>query len=547
MAAATPKNRQAKAAAIQLPSVRTYRTWTPALLRQAESSADAGHIRLAVDVCDWLLGDGKVRGALDGRINGVFGLPLAFEGSGDGRRRKRAIKALEVGEDWDAIFPDEEAVQVNYWAILLGLGSGVNRWQRMSDHGDRDVPVLEFFHPQPLRYDWAVRTWMRRLDAGGEVPLEFGDGVWFGHMPFGSYRPWSMGLWRGIAPWVLLKSMAISDFGRLGEAASTVVIEVDKDTKDPKDKRKELASLISEKAADAGLVLPPGYHYKLVEASAATKDIYSQQLNLADTAIAITIRGGNLTTNVESGSRAAAEVQERVGDEGNRRRDARAWESTTRKHTLVPWSTSNYGDARLAPFPVYDTDTDDNRRADAEIFVKAIEGVEKAEGIGFEVDRPAFSDRFGFNDFLKPGEVKAPPKPAEPGPEDDDDDDDEPEPDTDDEGAETADANAKRLGDRIVRPQAAAKADNGQRYTDDIVEEMTAHGAKELTATVAAMVSAVRNAGSYDEAKNAIRAKYEGLASPARLASLTEAAITMCQMSGHLAVREDIPELDEEE
>ena len=543
MAAATSNKRQSESAAIKLPSVRTYRTWTPALLRQAEAAADGGQIRLAVDICDWLLGDGKVRGSLDGRINGVFGLPLAFEGSGDGRRKKKAVKALEVGEDWNAILPDAEAVQVNYWALLLGLGPGVNRWQRSPEHGDRDLPVLEFYHPQPLHYDWAQRKWFRRVDLGGDVEVEFGNGVWFGHMPFGTYRPWSMGLWRGLAPWALLKQLAISDFGRLGEAASTVVVEVDKEVKDAKDKRKELADMIMDRAADAAIVLPPGFHYKLVEAAASTPALYSTQLKLADTAIAITIRGGNLTTNVEEGSRAAAEVQERVGDEGNRRRDARAWESTVRNHSLRPWAVSNYSDPRLAPYPVYDTDTDDNRRADAEIFVKSVEGVEKAEDLGFEVDRDKFTKRFGFDDFLKAGEVKEPDNdepepPAPPAPGTDDDDAGA--------GATATDSKAKAAARHPQeRPQAASGTDNGQRYIDDVADGMAAHGAEELMATVAAMVSAVRNAGSYAEAKKAIVEKYKGLATPAQLAAWTEAAIAMSQMGGHLAVREDVPELED--
>lgn len=530
--AARKKKTPSGSAEIALPSVRTYRLWTPAQLRQAEANADGGNIRLAVDICDWLLGDGKVRGALDGRINALFGLTPTFERSGDGRRSSRAVKAIEGGEDWLTCFPKAASKQVQYWAILLGLGPAVLRWKRLKEHDDRDLPILDFYHPQPLAYDWAKRTWLRSLDNGTREPITFGDGVWFGHMPFGEYRPWSLGLWRALAPWVLLKQFARSDWGILGESARKEFLECPKDLDSPAPQRKELANDIYEMAQGGVGVLPPGYTYKLVETSAGTKDLYEAQIRLADTAIAMTIRAGNLTTQVDgaTGSRAAAEVHER-GDLGNLKDDADAWTDTTHDHSTVYWADSNFGDPGLAPWAIYPTEPEEDRKVKADVALQALAGVEKAESLGFETDRKAFIEEYRL-DYLKPGEVVDPDEHDGGDPPDDQDQDNE---------DDTEDPPAGR-GAAVALTKAQR---NGQGYADRVRKRMVDHGTRALAPTIAGIVAAVSKAKSYDEAKRLILEKYGKLAAPKTLATLTEAALTMSELGGELSVRQDVPELEQ--
>lgn len=414
--APSPKPTKDARAAIALPSVRTYRLWTPAQIRQAEQSADGGNLRLAVDLCDWLMADDKVRGSLDGRVASFLSLPKTFEATGDKRRQSRVIKAIEADEDWDACLPNPEAKQILYWSLLLGMGPGVNRWQILPEHGNRDIPVLAFFHPQPFRYDWPLRSWIRRLENGTEEQVSFGDGTWFCHMPFGTYRPWSLGLWRALCRWVLLKQYAISDWGRAGESASRNVITSDKEVEQTFEKRQELANDISQMARDSTLVLPPGFKYELVELSATTGDIFKAQIEMADMAIAVTIRGGNLSTSAKGGaSLALGEVQERQGDLLNRREDAAGWSETTHDHSLVHWALANFGDTGVAPYVSYQTEIPEDKASKAKVFGDSITAVGKAQALGFEIDRKAFADEFGFSGFLKPGTVKDPPPPTAPG------------------------------------------------------------------------------------------------------------------------------------
>lgn len=407
------------------PSVRTWQTWTPAMIRAAERAADSGYLRQAADLCDWVLKDDKVKGALEPRINALLGLPVTFEASGDGRKRKKAVRALEAGEDWDYIYPDPEAKQALSWALMLGIGPGYFAWARRKDHDDRDLPRLNFYHPQSLSYDWNRRTWMRTLETGGQQAIHFGDGVWFAHMPYGTFRPWALGMLWGIAQWVLLKAYAKSDLGLASETAVRNVVEIERPSGeegdwDPKEKRKELANDLARLARSASIVLPPGWRYKLVELGKATTDLIQAIITMADNAIAIQIRGGNLSTDVKGGSKAAAESQQQTGDIPNLRQDAGGWATSTHDQGLTFWSFANFGSMSLAPWPVYDTEPDEDRKAKADTFKVALEGAKEAAAQGFRVKREEFAKEFGLSGFLEPGEVPIPPlPPAAPDPEGD--------------------------------------------------------------------------------------------------------------------------------
>lgn len=520
------KQRAEQSRAIILPTVRGYRSWSPQLLQSAEYAADSGNIRLAVDLCEWLLGDDKVRGSLDSRVDAVFGAPITFEASGDRRRQNRAVRALEAGEDWDAIYPEPEARQCFRWAVLLGMGPGVFRWEVREDHENRDVPRLEFYHPQPLRYDWAGRSWKTKTGGGygAEADITFGDGVWFAHMPFGTYRPWSLGLWRALSRWVLLKQYAISDWGRAGEAAVRQVVTADKEVKATKETRRELADQIADMGRDGVIILPPGYDYKTIELTASTKDLFNAQIATANLAIAITIKRGNLTSDVQGGSRAAAEVHERV-DEKTAASDAGTWSVTTHDQGLTYWADSNYGDDGLAPWAVYATEPEEDRKAKAEVLVSATTGAKQATDLGFELDRKAFASEFGLDGFLKPGAApKAPPAPAP----------------KQNPPAPPADRGQRRAIHLASggSPKESPGFVEGQLYADALAENGAELGSKLATLTLDAIREEIDAAKDYADLRARLRSRY-GEMSAADFAELVYRHMVVAELAGHHAVNRD--------
>jgi phage gp29-like protein len=405
-------------------TVRTFCEWTPARLRNAERAAESGNLRDAANICEWLLSDDRIRGVLSARIQGLLGLVPSFEKAGDRRRSGRAIKALEADDDWWVSYPESEAWLMIAWGLLLGVGPGRHQWLSPEGHGGRVLPCPRFWHPQNLRFDWQTRQWYMRLqygtDTAGTVEEQVvaGDGTWILHTPYGANRPWAMGLWRGLAWWKLLKEMARGDWANHSEKASTLVAESDpKISPTSKPQRDDLASSIYDRGREAVVVLPPGFSLKLVESVANTKNLYEAQIAMADMAFAITIRGGNLTTNTEGGSKAAAEVQERTGDFVNLRFDAETWSTTLNSQSLPWWAEFNFGSAELAPWPDYPIAPQRNLLEYGQTVMQAINTLDRAEQIGLDVDRQAFIEEFELQEFLKPGKrppIMAPVKPPAP-------------------------------------------------------------------------------------------------------------------------------------
>ncbi len=412
--AAKKKTEEKKRARIQLagvqPTTRTYVRWTLAQIRSAEVTADSGNLRYAANLSDWIMADDRVQGTLDTRVQSLLGLDPIFEASGDRRRSKKAVNALELEEDWWASYDESEIAQMMKWGIILGCAPLRHRWLTMPGHGDRILPKPEFWHPQHLRYDYSTRKWMISVSDMNnpftrEEVLTPGDGTWILHAPHGLNRPWASGAWRGLAPFVLMKHLAIQDWMVHSERASLLVGTQDAadiglgeapvgDDRSTERERQDLAQHIYDRGREAVIILPPGFDLKLVEAQANTEQLYRSQIAIADTAIAVQIRGGNLTTEVQSGSRAAAEAQERLGDEVKRRFDGQAATTTLHDQSLVYWALHNFGDMMLAPWPVYPSGPRKDQQARAASLDAAAKCGMSLQKLGYTIDPEGFAEEF---------------------------------------------------------------------------------------------------------------------------------------------------------
>jgi len=504
-------------------SVRTITEWTFARLRMAERSADSGNLTEAVGVCEWLLGDPAVFGGLEIRRDALLGLVPTFEPSGDKRRSNKAVKALEAGEDFWRSYPETELGQLVMWRLLLGLAPGRQKWSDpLEDHGGRILPVTEFWHPQGLRYDFQRAGWFSRDVNGSEFQLVPGDGTWLLHS-IAQNRPWSLGLWRRLGKWVLLKYLAAQDWSRhSGKAAMLVATSKEVST----DKqRKELAADLLASGDDAIAVLQAGFDLKLVELVANTKQIYEAQILLADTMIAQAIRGGNLSTNVDGqGSRAAAETQVSAGEVPKLRADGEALATTLHDQSLVWWAEFNFGDAGLAPWPVYPTEPPADTKVAAETANTAADAAGKFDKLGFEIDTDEFTQEFGITWIKGRKEPPAPPAPnvlppAPPGNE----------PPT---GRLMA-----RLASGMLAKGAKGFVD-GQLYADDVVDSATKEGIALLAEDREDILRVLDEAEDYEDLRAKLRALYVDM-DPDAMTGLVARAIKLAALAGSHAVNED--------
>lgn len=515
------------------PSVRVIADWDPKKIKLAVLTAEQGSLMWAASLCEWLLLDERVAGTLAARTDALMGLVPTFE-PGAGRRKSQAIRALEAGEDWWQAYPESEVTQLLQWGVLLGVAPARQApWTAHPDHSGRLLPSLSFWHPQTLCWDWHRRRWTIRDQDQAELEVAVGTGEWVLHTPYGAQRPWAHGLWRSLARWVLLKQYAMNDWARHGEKAGTLVATASVDT--TQKQRKELAADLAGVGEDAVVALAAGFDLKLVEITANTKQIYEAQIAMADLAIAIRIRGGNLSTSItERGSNAAAESQAKTGDNAKLRFDASSISTTLHDQSLVHWAQWNFGDPRLAPWPDYPVEPEEDKGARAEMVDKLADGLTKMQAVGFEIDGKAVKEEFGLSflgEYEEPEPLPAPP-PGQPVPGDDPD--------------AAGKVNARALRAARARLASGARAEkssgfvNGQLYVDDVVDDSRAAAGKALAETLlAGLLDAIDGADSYDAVREAVLNRYGAAAQPEELRTLLQHAFYLADLAGTAGARED--------
>jgi hypothetical protein len=486
---------------LQQPSVRAARTWTPQLVKTAERTADSGNMQMLGELCDQLLADERIRKAYETTVGGLLSLDLTFEAAGDGRRRGRAVKALEADEDWWAAFPESELQQFLTAGRLAGVSWGQLRWQA---HLTRIVPRLEPWDIRHFRYDWQKRQWFVRTDTGSELPVNAGDGQWIAYMPYGSYRPWAYGQWRGLSRWWLLKGYAISDWGRTGAVGAALVAtpRESNDLETNASQRKKLSDdMYALSQAGGVIVLPNGFEMKVVEQMANTARNYNGQIEASNTAIDIAIQGQNLTSEVQGGSHAAASVHERVEDRVIRNVSSTA-ATCLHDQALTHWAQFNFGASTIAPWPLWDTEPPEDTKAEADgqkAFGDAMKAVQDA---GFEVVNAAeIAEKHGLKIKVKPKE-DLPPDPV---------------PDPNDPNAPKPPAKVPPKkgalahgGFHAVLASGAPVSENpgfvaGQLYADAIVEFAKKKADAALEPTITAIGEALKAATSYEDLRERLK------------------------------------------
>lgn len=506
-------------------------TWTPRKILAAERAAEAGYLHQAVMVCEWILGDDAVASGLETRLDALFGLTPTFE-AGTGRRSAKAIKALEADEDWWESYPESELKQIHTWALLLGIAPGRHNWEAREDHAKRLLAKPRLWYPQTLEFSWQDYQWSVADRDGGRHVVVAGDGEWLLHTPYGTQRPWAYGLWRRLALLVALKRLAIIDWGRhSGNGATTVVTAP---TGSTKEQRKELADALANAAnEDPIVVLPVGYTMELIEVEANTKDIYDAQISVANNSIAIAIRGGNLSTNVQGGSRAAAETQKKTGDDAKLKFDATSLTSTLHDQSLVWWAQFNFGDPKLAPWPIYPVEPDEDMGDRAQMIATLADGLTKLDTLGYDFDLKKLQEEFGLT-FIngRPRETRVPTPAAPPG-------------------ADPAKPGEKKPDPKKPAPKKEARAlasgatenvegfHDGQEYIDELVEEGASEAAGEMQSELRAVLKLVDECKSLDALTVALGAYYE-TQDPERLQQIVERTLVLANVAGRLAVLQDV-------
>lgn len=341
------------------PAARTYLCWSRALLQVAEMQADVGSLRLAADLCEALLGDGRIQALLRTRVQALLGLTPTFSASsGDGRRHSRVGRALEQEEDFWKLCPVDESALLLTWGLLLGVAIGrLEYWDTDAPandvagvrmHKGRVVPRIRFWHPRFLRYDARIDAWFVRTAAGTEERVTPGHGGWLLFTPYGRSRPSSTAPWRGIKDFWLTKHRAREDWDNHGEKGAIFFVEAAQSARP--EQRQDMGAQLNEAAGDLAVVAPNGYKGDFFE-STSTGQLHSGRIDTANSEFAVTLLGHANNAEVKGANTGATAGENVRYDLATF--DAEAWSNFVHDQVLEVYAEDNFGDRELAQYPLY--------------------------------------------------------------------------------------------------------------------------------------------------------------------------------------------------
>jgi len=456
--------------------------WTPADVRAVWAVAQTGEMRPVAELSRALLGDDRVAGALTARVRALFGLPFALEASASGKRQ-----AALWEERWWDMFPEHTLHDLMVWGILTGVALAAISWV---EEDGLVWPRLDVWNPGALR--WREGAWWVRDAQGREHPVQ--EGAWLIYTPYGPKRPWERGLWRPLAlPW-LVKLDAIRYWARDNEVGALRVASAEGPAGTT---GQELAQLLADLGGDTGLVLPEGWKLEMVAPPDGVWRSKEAAIAWADRAIAVAVLGQNLTTEVQGGSYAAAQVHAQVRQDLIEA-DAEGLATALRQGVLELWAEYNYGRRELAPWPRWDTAPPENRQANAETLARLANAVATFAQAGVPLDLEALAAHYGLP--LR-----------------------------------------RQEGLRRVRlasgddPKEAPGFVQGQLYADAVADWLLRH----LPDPLDDLADALAQAGSYEEVRAILMRRFRD-ATPDEVAALTERALTMAALAGRYGVIRDV-------
>ena len=392
-----------------------WTSWDVVTTQTALDSHVLGQFYQSGQLADAMTMDDAFDAVLNTRVLGLISRPFRLLPSkrGDPKLAKKARDC--VAEFWSTMLPEETLNTLFLWWLLMGFSISQPIW------GYREklwVPTqVQPWHPTNSWFDIASRYFVAN-SMEGPVYIQPGRGDWMILAPFGQYRGWLRGAIRAISiPW-LARQYALRDWARYSEVHGLPIKKIKVPaTSDGPDKQALLQSF-ANLGNESTVVLPQGvdnnpatsYDLDLIEAKADTWEAFKGLIDKCETRMAIRMLGQNLTTEVQAGSMAAANIHDRVRLDYTRF-DAKAM-GALREQLLVPFCEFNFGDGDLAPYPQWDTSPPDDKGTRGKIIAESAQAAMNFANAQAPVDIRELLKLMGVP-VLPPG-VKPPP-PPDPG------------------------------------------------------------------------------------------------------------------------------------
>lgn len=372
--------------------------WSVPNIISALAAMQMGQFSQAALLTEAVLGDGRVQAALNGRIKGVTMRHLHTHAAKGDSGRKYADWTEWM---WRRVFTDELLDQLMTWSTFMSFCLCEVCWDT-AEREDEEVwvPYLKIWHPLYMWYDIVSRRYVA-ITTEGAVFIDPEDPKWWNFTPWGSYRGWIRGALRPCAPLWIARQYALRDEMRFSEVHGlpTKIIKAPAQA-DARDKQR-MFSQVRNMGANSTMLLPQqtgpdgtGWEYSLVEAKDRAWEVFGDLIDQCDREIQQVIRGTNLTSEVQGGSYAAAQVH---ADEDSAYAASDCQKLCQAAMRLVQMFLGyNFGAADLAPSLRLEPPDNQDKLALAQTQQFVITWATQAKALGWEIDAKMLAEQYNI-------------------------------------------------------------------------------------------------------------------------------------------------------
>ena len=385
-----------------IPITPTYQpTWTVSSIRGALSQHEQGHFDRTGLLWDAMGRDDRITPVLRHRTRGMLGMPFELPTADE------SAEAKEMADRWAELWPRFAPKAVlgrlldDY--IMLGVALAQISYVRVEGADGELVwePRLHNEESQFLRYDLERRAYFYNTREEGEIEIIPGDGKWV--LLESGERGYRNGAIRALALMWHIRDLSWFDWARYTERHGMPLLKALVPAEVQEQSREDFWTDIVQLGRESAVLLPQGvgsnrddFDVQLLEAKDGNWKAFQELKADASIAIAVYLLGQNLTTEIQAGSYAAANVHKIIRNEVLQADEGELGDDLLQQ-AVKPISDLLMPNGRLiAPRPTWNVKPPADREKEAEVMGKAAVAAKALTDIGIPLDVAAYAKEFGI-------------------------------------------------------------------------------------------------------------------------------------------------------
>lgn len=404
---------------VRQPGIASPIRWKVETVRTAVDRHEIGDFCYSAALARDFMRDDRIQGCTVDRCNaltsadgGRFAL-APVEGTW-GRRSKTFTNDAETW--WPRVVTSAWQKGVLTDSIHVGFHLSQIHWERTKSRWN--IARLERWRPENVRWSEMDQAYVASTQDAGFVRIDPDDPRWFLYTPGGD-ESWMTGSVRYLGMPYMMRSWNFRDWARYNERHGQPIIKVVEPMGQTDEDRKsrfynQLRNMgsrgiigVSRGEAERG----DDYDVELMEATARSYDSFDKFMVRLDNAIAIGLKGQNLTTQVESGAKASTGWHMRVRKD-YAETDAATLGEAQRAQLLVRWGRFNVSgwNDEIASYPTWELSIPEDAESVAKALLSGAQSVVQFQKTRHPIDWEAYYAKLG----IKIEEGKPFPEPPEP-------------------------------------------------------------------------------------------------------------------------------------